>query len=127
MNTAEMFVSGLDVKKDLDTSKICSFRAGGKISVAVYPKTPGDLRLLVSDTPYAILGGMTDVAVSDDGYDGTVVFSSALRGVEVDGDYAYIGSGERDSPRSPPPSRHSGIRDWKISSVSPAPSAERLS
>lgn len=95
MNTAEMFVSGLDVKKDLDTSRICSFRAGGKISLAVYPKTPGDLRLLVSDTPYTILGGMTDVAVSDDGYDGTVVFSSALRGVEVDGDYAYIGSGER--------------------------------
>lgn len=95
MNTAELFVSGLDVKKDLDTSRICSFRAGGKISSAVYPKTPGDLRLLVSDTPYVVLGGMTDVAVSDDGYDGTVVFTSALRGIEVDGDYAYLGSGER--------------------------------
>ncbi len=95
MNTAELFVSGLDVKKDLDSSKVCSFRAGGKIRTAVYPKTPGDLRLLVSDRSYAILGGMTDVAVSDDGYEGTAIFSTALRGVEVDGDYAYLGSGER--------------------------------
>ncbi len=74
---------GIKYKESVDTSKISSIRAGGKVKIAIYPS---DLNELIESIEickaflqrYKIIGGCTNTFFSDIGYDGAVVFTTAL-------------------------------------------------
>lgn len=71
------FLQNIKILEDCDMSEFCSFKAGGKATVAVIQNID-DLRLALSeltkrDIPHMILGNGTNTLFRDEGYDGVVI------------------------------------------------------
>ncbi len=90
-------LKGLDYKIDLPTNSRSTLKAGGKIAVALFPQTRADLLVLKDLTQYSliVLGNMSNVAVREGGYQGIAVMTDRLLGLDIEGDYIYVGAGER--------------------------------
>ncbi|MBP5177741.1 MAG: UDP-N-acetylmuramate dehydrogenase [Clostridia bacterium] len=89
---------GIEYKFDVDLSKICSFRVGGNADVAVYPRTESELMstlAAVRETPHVIIGGGTNVLISDEGYRGVVIFTKYLDRIKTVGNILICESGVR--------------------------------
>ncbi len=88
---------GLDNKPSLDTANISTLKCGGRIALALYPRTKYDLDV-IRDMPMEdviVLGNMSNVCVREGGYPGVAIMTSQLRGLEIEGDNIYVGAGER--------------------------------
>lgn len=75
-------------KENVDSSKISSIRAGGNIKLSIYPSSQKDLidALYICKAfskKFKIIGGCTNTFFSDEGFDGVVVFTSGVRGVDI--------------------------------------------
>lgn len=71
-------------------SRACSFRIGGKAAYAVFPRTVSALTSAIAflkegKIPFVVIGNGTNVVFDDDGYDGAVVFTTALTKIERTG------------------------------------------
>ncbi len=88
---------GLDHCRDLETATLSTFKSGGKIALALYPRTKYDLTV-IKTLPLdnaVILGNMSNVAVKEGGYDGIAIMTSAFRGLEIEDGRIYVGAGEK--------------------------------
>ncbi len=85
--------------ENVPATTLTSFRIGGAVSLAVYPKTVGAavelLRYLTSEKlKYAVLGNGSNVLVSDDGYDGILVITTLMTEMRFDGSTVTLGAGK---------------------------------
>lgn len=93
---AEKYKDCLTVGYDL--SKKCSYGTGGAADYYFAPKTADALSSLVGDlkaekAEYFILGGGSDVLVSDDGYRGAVISTENLADLNLRGKILTAGAG----------------------------------
>lgn len=80
-----------NVKKCVKMSEYTTFKIGGCADLAVFPKTPDELKgavTLAKDTgiPYYVVGRGSNLLVSDEGYRGVIIFTSDISGTSFDGD-----------------------------------------
>ena len=79
-------------KRNFILSRASYVRIGGKADVAVFPKDEQMLIKLVDylylrKIPYKILGRMTNVLASDEGFHGVIIFTGALSQVKISDGY----------------------------------------
>ncbi len=79
-------------------SRHTTFRVGGPADVFAAPRSVEELRLVLraaadTATPVTVIGGGSNLLVSDGGVEGAVVSLCALRGVARDGDTVTYGAG----------------------------------
>lgn len=73
-------------------------KTGGKIAVIAEPENAADLKNLSRYLPrgeFFFMGSLSNVLLPDGGYCGAAVSSKRLRGLEVIGNTAYVGAGEK--------------------------------
>lgn len=97
---ADKYVSILT--RNADMSKKCSYGTGGKADYYFAPDCDEVAGALISDLkkadlPYFILGGGSDVLVSDDGYRGAVVSTEKLKSISLCGRILTAGAGVKIS------------------------------
>jgi len=88
------------VRQDASLWKHTTIRIGGPARVYVRPAGIDDLRRALqwarrNDLPYAVLGGGSNVLVSDGGYAGLVVHMTGLFGRRMEGTRLRIAAGEK--------------------------------
>lgn len=94
------FLSSLGCKVIFDHPSLSAFNSGGNIGAVIYPATVDEvlkaMRLLEKEgAPYRILGNCTNVLIRDEGYDGAVICTRYLCGIEVLGEgRLHIAAGE---------------------------------
>ncbi len=91
-------IDGLEIRYDCDLSKMTSFKVGGKADVVVYPKTSEEFRRTLAaleGVEHVILGGGTNVLVSDEGYRGVVVSTKKLTRLSLKGNILVCECGVR--------------------------------
>lgn len=89
---------GIKYKENLDTSKISSIRAGGKIKTAIFPSNNKDLIRAVEvckalSKKYKIIGGCTNTFFADNGFFGTVIFTKNLNQISINNGSVIAGCG----------------------------------
>lgn len=78
--------NSIEYVRNADLSKLCSYGTGGRASVAVFPANSKQLICaLEGDLPYEVIGNGTNVLFSDRGYDGAIIVTSKMRGIECSG------------------------------------------
>lgn len=81
------FFREFSARKDAEISKMTTFGVGGRAALAVYPESVARLAAIVafaakSDVPVLVLGGGSNVLVSDAGFSGIVIrVGGVLRGI----------------------------------------------
>ncbi|MBQ7374042.1 MAG: UDP-N-acetylmuramate dehydrogenase [Clostridia bacterium] len=79
-----------------------TYQTGGRAKLAVFPNSIQKARFVFDEIknanlPYSVLGGGSNLLVSDDGYDGVLVCSHDLKGLSVSGNLVTCMAGERVS------------------------------
>lgn len=78
--------NSIEYVRNADLSELCSYGTGGRASVAVFPANSKQLICaLEGDLPYEVIGNGTNVLFSDRGYDGAIIVTSKMRGIECNG------------------------------------------
>lgn len=76
-------------EKDFALGAYTRYGTGGKSDLAIFPKTEEELKLSISSVkgicPYEIIGGGNNLLVSDKGYRGAVIMTSALQKTKLSG------------------------------------------
>ena len=91
-------LNGIEYKKDVNLSSLCSFHVGGNADIAVYPKSEEQFRhvlSLVKDKPHVVIGGGTNILVSDEGYRGVVIFTKKMCRIKTVGNILICDCGVR--------------------------------
>jgi len=93
----EFQYSGI-IKENILMSDYTSFKTGGPCRIGVFPKTVEDMAKVIQilgDSKYCVLGNGSNVLFPQNGYDGSVVFTTAMKNVEVRDDVitALCGAG----------------------------------
>lgn len=83
----------------LETKKVSYLKAGGILQRVCYPTSMADLMALSKyikeeNEEYIIIGNMSNVLVLEGGYDGITISAKKLKGIDIDGNTLYCGSGE---------------------------------
>lgn len=89
---------GAVIKENISMREYTSFMTGGNAKVGVFPQTPEALAKAVkilSQSKYCVLGNGSNVLFPDKGYDGAVLFTTAMKKVEVKDNFitAQCGAG----------------------------------
>ena len=84
----------------LFADKISTLRAGGKLLKVCFPSSMADL-FMISDyikengCDYIITGKLSNILVLDGGYDGVVINTKNLKGIDIEENLICAGSGEK--------------------------------
>jgi UDP-N-acetylmuramate dehydrogenase len=81
----------VELHKNFDIKNLTAFKVGGEISNAYFIHDVKDLELLKDN--FKILGNISNTLVSSDGYDGTVVLTSKMDKIVIDGNIVKVQSG----------------------------------
>ena len=74
------------LRENAPLREYCSMRVGGPARLAAFPETAEELAaLLRAGGRRVVLGGGSNVLFPDEGYDGTVIFTTRLCGLTADG------------------------------------------
>ena len=74
------------LRENAPLREYCSMRVGGPARLAAFPETAEELAaLLRAGGRRVVLGGGSNVLCPDEGYDGTVIFTTRLCGLTADG------------------------------------------
>ena len=74
----------INFEKDFEIKKLTSFKIGGKIARAYFPETEEDFVHILEKEPNAIvLGNISNVLVSDFGYDGAIILTSKMNKISI--------------------------------------------
>lgn len=74
------------LRENAPLREYCSMRVGGPARLAAFPETAEELAaLLRAGGRRVVLGGGSNVLFPDEGYDGTVIFTTRLCGLSADG------------------------------------------
>lgn len=88
----------VNYKRNLKISDISSIKIGGYADVVAYPKTEEELIstldfLVREKVPYKLVGKMTNILASDEGFRGVIVSTKLSSKIEFSGCVAYASSG----------------------------------
>jgi len=88
----------MKILENVDLNKKTTMRAGGKAHFFVSVESVDDLKEAVAfakekNIPFFILGGGSNVLISDDGFSGLVI-EIKIKGIEYDGKEVSVGAGE---------------------------------
>ena len=91
-------MNDVEHKENYPLSEISAIRIGGKADLVVYPKSEKELiclvnRLLEKEIKFKILGRMSNVLPSDEGYRGVVIRTDRLKEYAIEGEVATVASG----------------------------------
>ena len=94
--------SGIIYQENYSLKEKNTYRTGGRARIAIFPDSVISARALIEklksdQTDYAILGGGSNLLISDDGFDGAVVCVDKLKGVSVKGNLVTCFAGEKVS------------------------------
>lgn len=82
-------LGSVSYERNYPLSSFNRYGTGGDADVIVFPKTEGELRyvcsLLKGDIPYLVIGGGSNILISDKGYRGVVISTTKLKSIEVKG------------------------------------------
>ncbi len=84
--------------KNLPMSLYTTFKAGGSADYAFFPKTREELKnaldfIKEEGLPYYIVGKGSNLLVSDEGFRGVVLFTTAMNDVKISGSTVYADAG----------------------------------
>ena len=77
-----------------------TFGSGGRLACVAYPKSGEELALVIRELKnngeeYYVLGGCSNVLISDNGVDKAVISTRNLKGRKLSGENIYLGAGEK--------------------------------
>ena len=88
----------VNYKRNFKISDISSIKIGGNADIVAYPKKEEELIALVdflreNGSPYRIVGKMTNILASDEGFRGVLISTKLFSGVSFDGTLSIADSG----------------------------------
>ena len=88
----------VNYKRNFKISDISSIKIGGNVDIIAYPKTESELILILDfitslSVPYKIIGKMTNILASDDGFRGVLISTKLLTDLDFDGIVCTAGVG----------------------------------
>jgi len=91
---------GISYAENVSGSRLTTFGSGGAVSVVARPKNEKALSdtidfLVDSGGSYRVLGGGSNVLLSDDGYDGVIIRTDRLGDLGIKGTVLTVGAGVR--------------------------------
>jgi UDP-N-acetylmuramate dehydrogenase len=76
----------MKIEKDYELKKHTTFQIGGKANIVYFPETEEELEQILKENPTAfILGSGSDVIISTEGIDGTVIITTNLNQYKIEG------------------------------------------
>ena len=87
-------------QKDFSLRDKNTYRTGGNAKLIIFPDTPEKVRIALEeiknrDVDYAVLGGGSNLLISDEGYGGVIISTERLKGITVNGKIVTCMAGER--------------------------------
>lgn len=74
----------INFEKDFEIKKLTSFKIGGKIARVYFPESEEEFVQIIKNEPNAVvLGNISNVLVSDFGYDGSVILTSKMNNISI--------------------------------------------
>lgn len=81
-------------EENFEIKKLTSFKIGGKIARAFFPDNEEDFVQILQNEPDAVvLGNISNVLVSDFGYDGTIIFTSNMNKITIEDNFVFAQCG----------------------------------
>ena len=76
----------VECKENFEVKNLTSFKIGGSVKKAYFPKSIDEfVEVLVADPDAEVFGNFSNTLVSSDGYDGTVIITTKMCQVMIDG------------------------------------------
>lgn len=87
-------------QKDFSLRDKNTYRTGGNAKLIIFPDTPEKVRIALEEiknrgVDYAVLGGGSNLLISDEGYGGVIISTERLKGITVNGKIVTCMAGER--------------------------------
>ncbi len=83
-----------EVKENFDIKNLTSFKIGGAIKKAYFPKSISEFEEIYNYEPAAqVFGNLSNTLVSSSGYDGTVIITTGINEIIINGRSVYAGCG----------------------------------
>ena len=74
------------IEENFEIKKLTSFKVGGKIQKAIFPENIDEFALALKENPQAfVVGNLTNTLVSSEGYDGTLILTTKMANIEING------------------------------------------
>ena len=74
------------LETDLEIKNLTTFKIGGKIKQVYFPETCDEFLQVLNSNPDAkVLGNISNTLVSSDGYDGTLILTTKMNDVQIEG------------------------------------------
>lgn len=71
---------------DFDISKLTSFKVGGKVKKVYFPTSVDEfVEILKSEPDAKVFGNLSNTLVSSDGYDGTLILTTKMTNIQING------------------------------------------
>lgn len=98
--TRRLCALGIDFVADAEGKTVSSYRGGGKLALAVYPKDAQEVSAALREikdagVPYTVMGAGTNCLIRDSGYAGAAICTSKLKGITHTGHTVIARAGER--------------------------------
>ncbi len=94
-------LQGLDVRWDYSLKSLNRYGTGGNAKVVVFPLNSEELKFTVNSLkgkfPYAVIGGGSNLLVSDKGFDGVVISTLKVNRIDLKGNLLTCESGAKMS------------------------------
>lgn len=82
------------LETDFDIKSLTSFKIGGKIKNVFFPESIDEFVQILKDNPNAeVFGNLSNTLVSTYGYDGTLVLTTKMKNVTIDGTHVITDCG----------------------------------
>lgn len=82
------------LETDFDIKSLTSFKIGGKIKKVFFPESIDEFVQILKDNPNAeVFGNLSNTLVSTYGYDGTLVLTTKMKNVTIDGTHVIADCG----------------------------------
>jgi UDP-N-acetylmuramate dehydrogenase len=76
----------INSEKDFDIKNLTSFKIGGKIKEVFFPENVEEFEFILQQEPnIPVLGNLSNILISSSGYDGSIVLTSKMNGIYVEG------------------------------------------
>lgn len=81
-------------EEDFEIKKLTTFKIGGRIKKVYFPETVGEFgELLVNAGNIKVFGNLSNTLISSYGYDGEIILTTKMDGVEINGTKVTVQSG----------------------------------
>ena len=89
------------LETDYDIKQMTSFKIGGNISKMYFPESVEEFVEIKEKEPDAfVAGNFSNILVSSDGFEGTVICTKKIDGIKIDGNRVLAGAGVRGTKLS---------------------------